>query len=1101
MPASAREVLGRAAERAALREALDRALGGSGHVVVLAGEAGAGKTTLAEDLAATAAAKGAVVAWGRCWEAGGAPELWPWRTVIAQLAAEPDIVEATGRLGEPVAALAAVVPELAGALPAGAAASAPQRSSFGLVEAGVALLRAAAAVRPIVVVLEDLHAADAPSARGLALAGGAVHDLPVLLVATLREGATAERPEIEGVVREIGRQALRVDVGGLDREALAALLAAHAGGPVPTVVVRAIAARTGGNPFFATELARLLGPRLLTSSAVADAPLPDGLEEAVRPRLAGLPGDVRDVLETAALVGQEFGQATLARATGLARPALLELLDEAEAQGIAEPVPGRPGAHRFTHALLREGLVAGLRTSARARRHGRIADALEAQAGAEPGDVEVYEIAHHRARAAAAEEPAGAAQWCERAARRAAAAGAHEQAAAHWAAGLGALELLDAPEPDREIAFLLEAGRAEQVAGLPEGREHLLAAAAAARARGDRTRLVDAALAFGPFGLTPGVVDADWVRLLDDALAACGPDDRADALRLRARLTRALYYHRGDRPRPQPAQVAEEARALGDPAVLRDVLADLQLALWTPATLEDGLAASAELRALPGQDPEDPALIPVLLREAEQRLSLGDVAGAAAADAHAAELAERHRDVRGLAVARLHQARWAILEGRFADVGPLQEEALGIAAWLPASPIPTMVAGQQLSLRRRVGGLAELEPAVRRAAEALPGMPIWRVATALVLVETGRPREARDIVDRLAADGLREVPFDDAWLSVAGLCGEVAARTGSPLAPALRELLEPYAGRLMGTVGATYLGQLDRVLGMLAAAAGDQDAAAAHLARAQEQAAQAGAVPDRLLAAAEELVMLSRAGEDVAARAAELREDAARLGLGGLAERLAGLEGDGGAPRAAAAPAGGPATGELRREGDVWSLRLDGRQVTVKDAKGVRHLAVLLAQPGVEVAALDLETARGGSRRAGAAAAQELGGTGEGDLGELLDAGARRAYRERAEELREELELAERHNDPERAAALRAELEMLVDELAGATGLGGRARRTGSPAERARVNVTRAVKGVLRRIEGHDAALAAELTSTVRTGTFCVYQPDPRRPVRWEVRT
>jgi hypothetical protein len=181
----------------------------------------------------------------------------------------------------------------------------------------------------------------------------------------------------------------------------------------------------------------------------------------------------------------------------------------------------------------------------------------------------------------------------------------------------------------------------------------------------------------------------------------------------------------------------------------------------------------------------------------------------------------------------------------------------------------------------------------------------------------------------------------------------------------------------------------------------------------------------------------------------------------------------------------------LRREGDVWAVAFGGRTVRLKDAKGVRHLAVLLANPGDEVHAIDL-VGGGAPGGAGAAAAN-------GPAGPTLDARAKREYRRRLAELESELEEAEAFNDPERAARVREELDFLADELAGAVGLGGRDRQTGSDAERARVNVTRAIRTTIKRLAELDADLGHELEATVRTGTFCAFEPDPRRPVSWRV--
>lgn len=207
-------------------------------------------------------------------------------------------------------------------------------------------------------------------------------------------------------------------------------------------------------------------------------------------------------------------------------------------------------------------------------------------------------------------------------------------------------------------------------------------------------------------------------------------------------------------------------------------------------------------------------------------------------------------------------------------------------------------------------------------------------------------------------------------------------------------------------------------------------------------------------------------------------------------------------------PVAAPEAAALSREGDVWTFGFEGRTVRVTDAKGVHYLASLLLNPGVEIHAIDLVamdeggpvSAAGGSSAARAAdAGLEIRAAGDDDTGPVLDAEAKRAYKLRLDELRDELEEAESFNDPERASRAREEIEFLGHELARAVGLRGRDRKTGSNAERARVNVTRALRSVLKRVAEHDATLGRELEATIRTGTFCAFEPDPRRPVSWTV--
>jgi hypothetical protein len=174
----------------------------------------------------------------------------------------------------------------------------------------------------------------------------------------------------------------------------------------------------------------------------------------------------------------------------------------------------------------------------------------------------------------------------------------------------------------------------------------------------------------------------------------------------------------------------------------------------------------------------------------------------------------------------------------------------------------------------------------------------------------------------------------------------------------------------------------------------------------------------------------------------------------------------------------------------------------VRDLKGMRYLARLLADPGREYHVLDLvaaETGRGAQLESSQAAGSGLPRAALGDAGESLDAQAKDAYRRRLAEIDDDLEQARAIGDAERAAQANAERDFLVQELARAFGLGGRDRRAASASERARAAVTRAVRQAMTRIAEHHPQLGQHLSRTIRTGTYCAYVPDPRAPADWRL--
>ena len=166
----------------------------------------------------------------------------------------------------------------------------------------------------------------------------------------------------------------------------------------------------------------------------------------------------------------------------------------------------------------------------------------------------------------------------------------------------------------------------------------------------------------------------------------------------------------------------------------------------------------------------------------------------------------------------------------------------------------------------------------------------------------------------------------------------------------------------------------------------------------------------------------------------------------------------------------------LTQDGETWLASFGGREARLRDTKGVRLLARLISEPSHEKHVLDLASETGMSLA-------------EGAVAPLLDAEARKQFRERLREIEVAIDEASRVGDTGRRERAVAEQEWLERELSAATGLGGRSRQTGSAAERARVNVQRRIRDAIRRVSKHDSDLARHLERSVKTGVFCVYDP------------
>jgi AAA ATPase-like protein len=1110
-------LLGRDRELAELEEGLGDARTGRGRLFMLAGEPGIGKTRLAEALSERAEAEGMVALWGRCWDTGGAPSYWPWVQALRTLVRDRDIARLEQELDGNAGWIAQLLPDLRLRMPdvqpPGSLDS--DQARFALFDAIASFLRRASSSEPLVIVLDDLHAADQGSLLLLEFLAHAIRDTSVMVLATYQQAAAARRPELERLIGVLGRESRAIALQGFGPDELTQLLEYRGAETAPPELVRALHATTEGNPFFADGVVRLLAAegRLEAGKAASERfPLPDTVREAIRRRLDPLGPERIATLETAAVIGREFHIATLQLAAGIEREPLIELLDDAVAAGLVSEVHGALGRFRFTHGLIRETLYAGLAAVERVRLHAVVGEALEQRYGPEPE--RLAELAHHFAAAAPAGDAVKALDYAERAGQQAMEVLAYEDAAQLFELALSTGELVE-PARDKRAELLLGLGQARVRSGAPAARDTLLEAAEAAQAVDRTDLLAEAALGVRAFALEAGVADGQVAELLERALDQVGQTDDALRARLLARLALILYHSPADAARRLELvdEAVAVARRLGDRATLAYVLSNGQLATWGPDRTGQLLEWAEELIGLTEEAGDSELALSARNRKIDLLLELDDLPGADAAIEAFAHMARGHPDPRGGAWVPLQRARRALIEGRYEESERLVAEARAVAERLHEATISMLTTAVQFAARWNQGRLDELEEATRRFALGTSGMPVWRVALTVLYCYIGREPDARREFESLARRDFVDVPRVDTWLLSMAFLTDTCAYLGDPRrAEQLYQLLEPFADRNVVTLHAFWAGPVARYLGILASTKADWDRASEHFAAANAAAKRQRARPITALLRLDEARMLaSRAEEGDREQALSLLAESGRLAgeleawriLEQVEELSAALGGPAGPPAEAPSEAPGgppaPATATLRREGDVWALDFDQREVRVRDGKGIRLLATLLANPGVEIHALELV---GGRQAAGevarAAAGEALESTAD-DAGPALDAQAKAAYRQRLEELREELEEAEAWSDPERIARAREEMELLTAELAGAVGLGGRDRKTLSQAERARVNATRAIRSVMKRIEEHHPELGRELAATVRTGTFCVHEPDRRRPVSWEV--
>ena len=1098
--------VGRERELETLAAGLRDAHASRARLVVVTGDAGIGKTRMVEELVRQADLPAGRVLWGRAPEQTGAPSYWPWVRALEEYVGGAKADALRDELGADAPVLAHLVPGIRVRCP-DVEPSAPlggdAEARFRLLDAVASFIRRAAARAPLLVVLEDLHWADEASLALLAFVAGDLRAARLLIVATCREREQQRKPR---GLSDAMRLAQRVPLRGLGRDAVGALVERASAGSPPAALVARLHELTEGNPFYLDEVLRMLrDDGRLDDAGVGGAPvpLPDGVRDTLRRRLEPLDAADRELLSLASVVGREFDVVLLTLATGMPAEDVLARLTAATALGLVEET-ATVGRFRFGHALVHETVYGDLLPATRAHLHQRVASALEAH-HADRTDPPLAELAAHYARAAPLGTAAKAVECSIRAAEQAAAIFAYGDALAHYERALAALAL-QAPDERKRLQICLALGDvAVRAARYPQARQAFDQAARRARALDDTHAFVHAALSFAEASPPSGAPDPAVIALLEEALAALGESDsffRAVGL---AMLAQALYFSDLARSEALSAEALATARRTGDPVALSLALLYRQVMISGPGDVAERLALVDEARGVAEAIGFEPALHHGQVAWIFCQLERGRVAEAAAAIDRMQRDAERTRLPDRQWRALVHRAGLAILEGRFAEAARLAAEALAVRRDASDPTAVRLFTMQTFLCRRETGELGGIEASIRSQAADYPGLGSWRCLLAVLLVETGRLEEARAIVDALAPDDFAAVRRDCNYPPSLALLATTASLLDDRVrATVLYRLLSPFAERnvVFPVYSPGALGSAHRHLGLLAATEGDVERAATHFEAALVMNARLGARP--ALARTQRdyarlLLVRGRPGDAERARALRAAglELADACGMTLLRAELAEPEpAPAGVPPPAlaatdvVAPSGASVQASLRREVEFWIVSYGADSFQLKDTKGLAFLQTLLRHPGREFHVLDLS---GG----GEPLVEGSGRPASGDAGELLDPSARAAYRRRLEDLREELEEAQRWSDLERAARAQQEIDFLTDELARAVGLGGRSRTAGSSAERARVNVSRTIGAVVKKIAAGSPALGQHLTAAVRTGYFCAYEPDPRVRVDW----
>lgn len=803
---------------------------GRRQVMLLAGEPGIGKTTLAARLAGEVHEAGGTVLYGRCDEDLGIA-YQPWVEALTQLVEQTPEVVLRDHVDSSGPHLARLVPALARRLEVPVPPDAGDAELSILVGCAIDLLARAATDQPVLVVLDDLHWADPGTIRVLRQVVTTDRPMAVALLGTFRDSDVTANDPMQELLARLHREPA-VDrlplTGWSDSDLLAWLesVAGHEMDEVGLALRDALLGETAGNPFFVGEVLRHLvesgairqseGGRWVGTTEVADAGLPVSVKEVVGRRLATLGPDTERVLAFAAVIGRDFQVGVLARVSGVGEDGVIDLCDAAVTAAVLRTTED-PDHYTFAHALIEHTLYDGLSPARRARAHRAVAEAIEAIEGPN-ASTRAAELAFHWSAAVQPSDLDKAIHYAALAARTNVESAPEE--ALRWSGQ--ALDLLErmpsaARDEHLRVELLIERGVAEVRCGRAESRQTLLDAAALADSLDDRDLTARAVLE-NSRGFWSDITDADHERIamINRALGHFeGPDHADDPNRARLLALAAVEQYFVTSLDHRLALVEEAvriARHNGDPRVLAWVLFRCEIATRGPSTLDQRTAWMAEVVEIDARWPTGSAFnfagnnALVALEAADPILQRAELARMHALGARTPHAPWRWEVTYSVAFAQL-------CAGELARSEELMEEALAFGTEHAQHNAFNVYAAQLMNLRHHQGRIHELVDLIADACAASPRLSGLRGALGLACARGDDRHRATEVLDQ----GF-DIPMDYTWITALACLAEAAVLVEHEVAAEqIRDRLEPYAHHIP-TTGVTvhppvahYLGLIDHL--------------------------------------------------------------------------------------------------------------------------------------------------------------------------------------------------------------------------------------------------------------------------------------------------
>lgn len=883
---SAIRIVGREVELAQLGEALHRTTEDKDrHLVLISGEAGQGKSTLAAAAARAGWEAGACVLFGHCDEDLRAPyDLFT--EALSDYARHAD-EQTVARLARPHASeLVRLIPDLAESIPdlAPSKAADADAERYMLFAAVVSFLTSLGERQPVILVLDDLQWADKGSLQLLRHLAVSEQAARLLVVGTYRDTELASSNalvELLGALPRLNVTTTRVELAGLDETGVALLMEGFAGHALDAGAMRlarAVSQETDGNPFFVVEVLRHLAEtgviyqdadgKWSARSDLDFESLPDSVRAVVRARVVRLSEESQRVMSLASIIGMEFDLDLLSEASKTSEDVLLDLLDAARGVALVREHPEGGGRYMFTHPLIQHVISDGLGPARQARYHRVIGEALEALGSDRPG-YRVGELARHWVNATKMVDLVKAIDYSRQAADAALAGLAPGDALGYYVQALDLSQRLDKPDQSLEVDLTIGLGTAQRQSGDVQFRKTLVGAAHMAAAIEDTGRLVAAALANdrGTFS-TVSQLDNEKVAILELAIARLPASDPRRALLLALQCSELTVGS----PLEQRQNLADEALAIaeahGDDAITAMVLNHIQIPLAVPPLVASSVARSSRALEL-ARHVGDPALL--RSSASGRRYSAGCVGDIDEMDRCfeiTRPLVEQLDQPFMVWVESLQASTRALIAGDIHEAEELANRAFRVGSESGQPDALIVYGAQMLMVSWWRGNLGDMVDLIEGAVATNPGLPMFSGVLAMAHAEGDRPEAARAILARFGETGY-ELPMEVTWLTGIVAYAEAASQADdAPAADALFEQLRPF-GEQWHYSDIAAAGPLWRSLGGLAAVLGRYDDADDYFARAWEVSHDARAWFYAASTALSWGSMLARRGKDKDARRAQ----------------------------------------------------------------------------------------------------------------------------------------------------------------------------------------------------------------------------------------